>query len=264
MNIQAAPRLSFPAWKGNARLLSSALLGRIQGVATTSRASLGSAALHRMERHSHAPQASPQTRERLAAIDPEVCGLVLLAPDRQAYASLREPVRQRLARNLSALTAAARIMQVPVFVSRPEDNGDLFASHLAPGADYRHLPAGPHPSPWLHPDFIAALDKEDRTGLLLAGFWLEYQVLATGLHALAASYDVFVLLDLAPAQSKAAAQPSHHRLMLQGARPVVTAQVIHEWSLAAAPDERASLEALLEGLVEGRTPVASDFAASAS
>ena len=204
-------------------------------------------------------------RKRVSAsplIDPEVCGIVLLAPDRQAYASLREPARQRLAGNLSALTAAARIMHVPVFMSWPQDNADLFASHLAPGADYRHFPAGPHPSPWLNPDFVSALDKEDPTGLLLGGFWLEYQVLATGLHALAASYDVYVLPDLTPAQSRAAAQPSHHRLMLQGSRPVVTAQVIHEWSLAASPDERVSLEALLEGLVERRTPVGSDFAAS--
>ena len=204
-------------------------------------------------------------RKRVSAsplIDPEVCGLVLLAPGQQAYGSLREPVRRSLARNLSALTAAARIMHVPVFLSWPEDIDDLFGSYLAPGASYRHFPAAPHPSPWLDPEFIAALDKEDRAGLLIGGFWLEYQVLATGLHALAASYDVYVLPDLTPAQSRAAAQPSHHRLMLQGARPVVTAQVIHEWSLAASPDERVSLEALLEGLMERRTPVGSDFAAS--
>ena len=204
-------------------------------------------------------------RQRVSAsplVDPEVCGLVLLAPDQQAYAALREPVRRRMARDLLALTTAARIMHVPVFVSWPRDSADLFASHLAPGADYRHFPAGQHPSPWLNPDFVTALAKEDRTALLIGGFWLEYQVLATGLHALAASYDVYVLPDVAPAERVAAAQPSHHRLMLQGARPLVTAQVVHEWSLAAAPDERASLDALLEQLVERRTAVGSDFAAS--
>ena len=63
-------------------------------------------------------------RKRVSAsplIDPDVCGLVWLAPDRQAYASLREPLRKRVARDLSALTAAARIMDVPVFVAWPGD-----------------------------------------------------------------------------------------------------------------------------------------------
>jgi hypothetical protein len=194
-------------------------------------------------------------------IDPEVCCLVLLAPDQQAYAALREPVRRRVARHLFALTTAARIMDVPVFM--PADNSQAIPGCLAPGADYRHFPAAPHSSPWLNPDFVRDLAKEDRMALLLGGFWLEYQVLATGLHALAAAYDVYVLPDVSPAQTSAAAQPSHNRLMLQGARPVVTSQVIHEWSLAADSDERASLEALLEDFVERRAALDSGFVASA-
>lgn len=194
-------------------------------------------------------------RRRVSAsplIDPEVCGLVLLAPDQQAYATLREPVRRRLARNLLALTTAARMMDVPVFVSWPADGCEAFAAQLAPGAEYRHFQAGPHPSPWLDPEFVAALAKEDRRALLIGGFWLEHQVLATGLYALAAAYDVYVLADVTPPQSNAAAHLSHNRLLVQGGRPVVTSQVIHEWSLAASADERVSLEGLLENIVERR------------
>ena len=183
-------------------------------------------------------------------IDPEVCCLLLLAPDQQAYAGLREPVRKRVALNLFALTTAARIMDVPVFVSG--DDSQAFASCLAPGADYRHFTAGPHSSPWLDPEFMAALTKQDRMALLIGGFWLEHQVLAAGLYALAAAYDVYVLADVTPPQSNAAAHPSHNRLLVQGARPVVTSQVIHEWSLAASADERVGLEGLLENIVERR------------
>ena len=194
-------------------------------------------------------------RKRVSAsplIDPEVCCLVLLAPDQQAYATLREPVRRRLVRNVLALTTAARMMEVPVFVSWPADGGEAFASQLAPGAEYRHFHAGPHPAPWLDSEFMAALGQQDRRALIIGGFWLEHQVLATSLHALAAAYDVYVLADVTPPQSNAAAQPSHNRLLVQGARPVVTSQVIHEWSLAASAEERVSLEVLLDNVVERR------------
>ena len=193
-------------------------------------------------------------------IDPEVCCLVLLSPDQQAYAGLREPARRRVARNLFALTTAARIMDVPVFVSG--DDSQAFAACLAPGADYRNFAAGPHSSPWLSPQFVTALGEEGRTALLIGGFWLEHQVLATGLYSLAGAYDVYLVADVTPAHANAAAHHSHTRLIIQGARPVVTSQVIHEWSLAAAPDERASLEALRESLAERRAALDSGFAAS--
>ena len=107
------------------------------------------------ERHIHALKHRRKRVSSSPLIDPEVCCLVLLSPHQQASAGLREPVRRRVARNLFALTTAARIMDVPVFVSG--DDSQAFAACLAPGADYRHFTAGRHSSPWLSPQFVAAL-----------------------------------------------------------------------------------------------------------
>ena len=195
-------------------------------------------------------------------IDAAVCSLVLLAPDQPTYAALPEPVRSRFAHNTLALTAAAGIMDVPVFVSWPGPDRPVLAPYLSPGATYRHFTAGDYRSLWDNPAFVAELTEENRTAVLIGGFWLEYQVLATGLHALADAYDVYVLSDAARAQSRAAALTSHNRLMMQGARPALTSQVIHEWSVAADQAKHTGLERLLEGLLPGRTPIGSGLVAS--
>lgn len=195
-------------------------------------------------------------RRRVSAsplIDPAVSALVVLAPDQKSFASLRPPVRRSLQRNLVALTTAASIVDVPAFVSSSGSDPYPLAEHLARGPTQREFVAGTLTLPWLHPGFAAALAKEDRTVLLLAGFWLEYQVLATALHGLADAYDVYLVLDAAPARTRSAAISSHDRLMLAGATPVVTAQVIHEWCLEVDdPVKRAALQTLLVELLDGQ------------
>jgi Isochorismatase family len=193
-------------------------------------------------------------RRRVSAsplIDPAVSVLVVLAPDHEGFASLRPPVRRSLQRNLRALTAAANIVGAPVFVSSPDSDAHPLAQSLAPGPMQREFAAGTHALPWLHSGFATALAKEDRTALLLAGFWLEYQVLATALHGLADAYDVYLVLDAAPARAPSAGASSRDRLMFAGATPVVTAQVIHEWCLEADdPAKRVALRTLLVELLD--------------
>ena len=179
-------------------------------------------------------------------IDPAVCCLILLAPDQQTYAHLGQQARNAFQRKVSALTTAAGIIDVPVFVSWPGPDRQTLAPSLSPRARCQHFLAAPPASPWSNSDFVAAVDNEDRTDLLIGGFSLEYQVLTTSLHALAAGYDVYFLPDIVPTHSIRAAQSTQHRLMLQGARPALTSQVIHEWLLAAAKDDRAPLQDLLE------------------
>jgi nicotinamidase-related amidase len=75
---------------------------------------------------------------------------------------------------------------------------------------------------------------------VLAGFWLEHQVVATALHALADSYDVYFVLDASPAKMQATVRLSQDRLIQAGATPVVVSQVIHEWSFEAADAAKAA------------------------
>jgi hypothetical protein len=81
---------------------------------------------------------------------------------------------------------------------------------------------------------------------VLAGFWLEHEVVANALHALADSYDVYFVLDASPARMQAAAQLSQDRLIQAGATPVVVSQVIHEWAIETSDATKsAALNALL-------------------
>jgi nicotinamidase-related amidase len=108
-----------------------------------------------------------------------------------------------------------------------------------------------HSSPWSHKGFVEALAAEDRSILILAGLWLEHQILAIALHALVDGYDVCVLLDATAARCPHASQPARERLNQAGATPVVTSQVIHEWTIEA-PDaaKRVALDLLLSNLMQ--------------
>ena len=201
----------------------------------------------RLQNETQMPSRHPRGRVRSSPlIDPAVCCVLLLAPPEQAYQRLPQQVRSSFEGKVSALTAAAAIADVPVFVWWPGHDRQAAASYLSPGAKYQHFAGGAQALPWLNSELAAGLDKEDRADLLIGGFWLEYQVLATGLHALATGYDVYLLADIARAQSPRAASSTLQRLMLQGARPALTSHVMHEWFLASADDERARLHGLLE------------------
>ena len=169
-------------------------------------------------------------------IHPAGCCLVLIAPSTPDPASMSPHVHGGLYRNLAALTTAANILSVPVFVSSPGPGPkrNVLVEQLPVGSSHRQFLCDNHGSPWLNADFVDKLGREDRSILIIAGFWLEHQVLATALHALAEAYDVYIPFDLAPAQIAVAAKFSRERLIQAGGTPVVTSQVIHEWSLETA------------------------------
>jgi hypothetical protein len=179
-------------------------------------------------------------------IVPTVCSLVLLAPSRSDLSLVRHQVRTGIRHNFLRILSAAKIAGVPSFVYSPcpDSRKHGFATHLA-RIDHQEF-AGTAASPWHHGPLKDALSEQDRPALVLAGFWLEHQVVATALHALADSYDVYLVLDASPPKMQGAVRLSQDRLIQAGATPVVISQVIHEWSLEAADATKASaLNALL-------------------
>jgi hypothetical protein len=180
-------------------------------------------------------------------IAPARCTLVLLAPTRKDLSAIGRRSRGSIRRNFLRSQSAAGIVGVPVFLYSPCPQAAKhgFAAEFA-GQPHREFAAEPSRSPWQHKPFRDALSEQDRPILVLAGFWLEHQVVATALHALADSYDVYFVLDASPAKMHAAVRLSQDRLIQAGATPVVTSQVIHEWSLEAADVTKATaLNALL-------------------
>lgn len=182
-------------------------------------------------------------------IDPVVCSVLLLAPNQDDLSSLDPEPRQVLQGNLEMLTAAAKILQVPVFThSLAIDQQSPAAAELPPPHSQRTF-AQEHGMPWSNKAFVDTLTKENRSTIVLAGLWLEHQILATALHALADAYHVYFLVDATRARAQTAKRATYERLIQAGATPIVISQVIHEWSLEASdPATRDALLALLAPL----------------
>jgi hypothetical protein len=122
-------------------------------------------------------------------MDPSVCTLVSIAPAPQDLARADPTLRTGYRRASAAVTKAADVMNVPVFTLFPHPKKQ--SGPRAAGL-HRQFVFEAHGCPWLHSAFVEALAAEDRSILILAGLWLEHQVLGTGLHALAEGYDVCV------------------------------------------------------------------------
>ena len=198
------------------------------------------------------PPAHP-TLKRISTsplVDPAVCSLVVIAPTSADFAALPLPVRNPLHGRFATLSTAATIVGVPVFVWSPASNlkEHALVDEMGRG-EAREFLAGDHLSPWLNREFVDALCAADRAVLVLAGFWLEHEVVATALHALAESYDVYIPVDATPPRAPIAEQATRARCLQAGATPVTASQVIHEWSLEAPEaTQRTALFSLLSFL----------------
>src|SRR5947208_1704261 len=80
-------------------------------------------------------------------------------------------------RTSCAVIKAAAIMDVPVFVlSRNAQEQDVAPITGVRGTSHhRQFAFEENGSPWSHRTFVDALTAEDRSILILAGFWLEHQ-----------------------------------------------------------------------------------------
>lgn len=172
-------------------------------------------------------------------IDPAVCALVVIGPheDERSRASTSGDHIRKTKR----LVAAARAIDVPMLVCCEGTNS------VAAFDMYHTFSCDAYDSIWNNQAFQKALDTEDKSALVLAGYWLDREVTAAALHALAECYDVYVPLDASPARSKEAGRLAEARLLQAGATPLLTEQILHEWMLETSnPSQRAKLTALME------------------
>jgi hypothetical protein len=169
-------------------------------------------------------------------LDPAACSVVLLVPSHQpkrAYDSYQ--------RKTATLTSAAQIATVPTFLCcqavEPEAVGD-------PDRTFTYEA---HGCIWKNEAFLRALDAEDRSVLVLAGYWFDLDVTAAALYALADCYDVYIPLDASPGRSREATRLAETRLFQGGAKAVLKEQNIREWAIEISDAKRqAELAALMD------------------
>jgi hypothetical protein len=184
---------------------------------------------------------------------PSVSILVVVSSERRELIALDPRTYTVHEQTIAAMLAAAQIAKVPAFVlSRdvPEQKPCSLAVESDTSFQSRFV-FEEKTSPWSHKPFVEALTAQDRSMLVLAGFWLEHEVLTTALHALVDGYDTYVLLDATPSRSRCASFAARERLSQAGAMPVTASQVINEWSFET-PDAstRTALKSLLPILLD--------------
>lgn len=181
-------------------------------------------------------------------LSPSVSILVVVSSERRELIALDPRTYAVHEQAIAAMLAAAQIAKVPALVlSRDAPEQKPSSPAAEPATPFQCcFVLEENASPWSHKPFVEALKAQDRSMLVLAGFWLEHEVLTTALHALVDGYDVYVLLDATPPRSRCASEAARERLSQAGAMPVTASQVINEWSFET-PDAstRAGLKSLL-------------------
>lgn len=135
-------------------------------------------------------------------------------------------MHSRFERSVSALAKAADVAEVPIFVLSRARSGQTSPAYLPEHRVYTTDGSTPL---WRCGTFAGDLHAENRSAIVFAGLWLEYELLATALNALVDGYDTYIAIDAAPARSSAGTQVSLARLLQFGATPILSSQAIHEW-----------------------------------
>ena len=175
-------------------------------------------------------------------IDPAVCGLVVILPSIDDHSYKLTRTCDGHVRKTKTLLAASQAISVPVFVCGSDT---VFAKDVDVHCTFSYEE---HGCIWKNKTFRKALDAENLSALVLAGYWLDREVTITALHALADCYDVYIPVDASPTKSaRPAARLAEARLLQAGASPLLTEQILQEWMIeTSSPTQRAALSALLE------------------
>jgi hypothetical protein len=178
--------------------------------------------------------------------------VVLISPEALDRTILNPSIHATCERAIEVLLRAAEVAEVPVFILAHDLEQNSHASSALPNTPSElRFGLEPHRSPWAHRPFAEALAAQDRTILILAGLWLEHEILAAALNALVDGYDVYVLLDGSAPRSPLAAVTARERLSQAGGTPITASQVVCEWSFETTDASlRAELIALLGGLLD--------------
>jgi hypothetical protein len=177
-------------------------------------------------------------------LQPADCSVLVIDPRARHVGRLEPTGHRALTKGMSLLIDAAHAAAVPMhlsFVGAVPQSDEWIVS--APAARIHAL--GTAGSCWSGGDWHAVLAAENRTSLILGGFWLETTLTFLALPALASGFEVFVLMDVAPSRGNIAARSAADRLLHAGAVPITAPQLVAEWAEASSdPDVRSALSRL--------------------
>ena len=181
-------------------------------------------------------------------LQPADCSVLVVDPRRQHLRHLNDVEQRQVTERFGLLANAMRIGAIPcrlVFARSTPDAADWLVDVDRICRPEVHVMGSPGPS-WSGSGVATALAAQDRSSLILCGFWLETTVTFLALPALASGFDVFIATDVAPARSEDVGRPAMDRLLHAGAVPSTTLQLVAEWIEASTdPEQHSALSALV-------------------
>lgn len=178
-------------------------------------------------------------------LKPDDCCMLLIDPVQRnvLQASVDQEHRHTLVSRHTLLQRAARLLEVPKFFAIYGDRVDDGQWIVPPSerSGTRTYIVDPMSSLWSQQEISVALAEQERTCLVLCGYWLERGVTFAALNALADGFDVFVLMDVSPSYDKHSQEPAVGRLLQAGVVPLTTAQMVGEWAEEETDEARRSL-----------------------
>lgn len=187
-------------------------------------------------------------------ITPQNAVLALIDYQPEQYDGVGSMGRQELLHHVTMLGRVATAFELPVVLST------VYVKHGMTGTNPELREALPGVeeidrttmNSWEDADFVAAVEATKRRKLILAGLWTEVCVAFPALDALAAGYEVYVVVDAIGGVSKVAHESAVQRMRQAGAVPItvlgLACELQRDWGRDGADRLRKIMRGYFAGL----------------
>ncbi len=164
-------------------------------------------------------------------LTPENCTVIFIDHQPQMTFGVASIDRQLLLNNVVGLAKAAKVFNVPTILTTVETKS--FSGYMWP----QILEIFPDQVPiertsmnsWEDSKFVAQVERIGRQKLVIAALWTEVCLTFPAIQALAAGYEIYMVVDASGGTSQVAHDMAIQRMTQAGAVPVTWLQVLLEF-----------------------------------
>lgn len=166
----------------------------------------------------------------LDLLTPNNCALALIDHQPQMFFGVESANRQTIINNVMGLAKTAKIFNVPTIlttVAAKSFSGPLIPQIQTIFPDHRPIDRSTMNS-WEDPNFVTAVKNTNRKKLVFAALWTEVCLAFPAISAIAAGYEVYVVVDASGATTAEAHNMAIQRMLQVGIIPITWVQFLCE------------------------------------
>lgn len=181
-------------------------------------------------------------------LKPEASTILIVEPSKLNCRLLDTDTEATTATKFRHLDNAANLAKVPRwFAVFDQNDRDMWLSEPCLQRRNRVFDCDQTKMPWHNNELVDAIKGENRSRLLICGFWLDAGLAATALEALSDGFDVHVITDLTFSRNLENRRTALRRLEQFGVVPITLADVIFEFmSWSEDPVSVAGMRQILD------------------